>query len=63
MFELTPSLREGREVTSGRAEGKQACQGSEKANTGLAAALPSLSLDPPGGRVRMMCRDQCPKGR
>ncbi len=28
------------------------CQGSEKANTGLAAALPSLSLDPPGGRVK-----------
>ncbi len=100
MVELSPSLREGREVTSGEGR-RQASDDSKrtmtkkspipfttnrarsllaerlqtnwvfrmssrnvkrqelvcevsrqrKSNTGLAAALPSLSLDPPGGRV------------
>ncbi len=52
MVELSPSLREGREVTSGEGRGQANVSRQRKANTGLAAALPSLSLDPPGGRVK-----------
>ncbi len=37
------------------------CKGSEKAKAEIAAALPSLSLDPPRGRVKM-CRYQCLDG-
>ncbi len=52
MVELSPSLREGREVTSGEGQGQASVSRQQTSNTGLAAALPSLSLDPPGGRVK-----------
>ena len=39
IVELSPSLREGREVTSGEGRGQASVSRRRKANTGLAAAL------------------------